>query len=580
MDRAVPAGSVVYRDAPGAGDTVRRGRGARPALFAFGGATVGYALAVLVLLPRGVNPLSATNFIGVGSDPSLFVWAIAWWPHALTHGLNPFITHAVWAPQGLNLTWDTSVPSVALLMWPVTAAAGPITAYNLAMLLAPTLSALAAFGLCRELTGKFWPSLLGGWMFGFGPYEMGQTLGHLHLTFLFTVPLVVWLAVLRWRGRIPKVVYAGVCGLALAFLLGVSIEVLTTFTTLSGAALMLAWLALPTQRRNMYSLAQWTVAAYAVALAITSPFIVYLFVGAGSASGVLHSAAIYSADLVNYVVPTPITWAGGAWSIPISSHFTGNLAENGAYLGVPLLVLAMVFGWGWRRERWAWILLGAIGVTIVGALGPQLHVDGTLIGKLPWTVITKLPLLKNALPVRLAAYTDLGLAILAAVWLASWSRRRWSVAVLVGLVLLVAWWPSELRTTPAKVPYVLQPREVVRLFKPGATLVVLPYGNEGNSMLWQAVDEMGYRMTGGYLSFVPSAFAQSVVVAELYGRVPTRSDFGAQLAAFCRQHRVEAVVMTPGTPSALAASISKLPWRQAAVGDSRILWVPSLAGGG
>ncbi|MGA9775766.1 MAG: hypothetical protein WBU92_07580 [Candidatus Dormiibacterota bacterium] len=465
-------------------------------------------------------------------------------------------------------------------MWPITAAAGPVTAYNLAMLLAPVLAALAAFGLCRELTGRFWPALIGGWMFGFGPYEMGQTLGHLHLTFIFTVPLLVWLAMLRWRGRIRPVVYAGVCGLALAFLLGVSIEVFTTFAVLSGIMLILVRGALPAERTHLDSLARWTAAGYAAALAIASPFIYYLILGAGSASGVLHSAVIYSADLVNYVIPTPITRAGGAWSTAVSSHFTGNLAENGAYLGVPLLVLVVVFGWGWRRERWAWVLLGTVGVTMVGALGPQLHVNGTLIGKLPWIVITKLPLLKNALPVRLAAYTDLGLGILAAVWLASWTRRRWTVAVLVGLVLLVAWWPSELRTTPANVPYVLQPREVVRLFKPGATLVVLPYGNEGNSMLWQAVDEMGYRMAGGYLSFVPSAFAQSVVVAELYGRVPTRSDFGAQLAAFCRQHRVEAVVMTPGTPWALAASLSKLPWRQAAVGDSRILWVPGIPGGG
>ena len=32
------------------------------------------------------------------ADPQLFVWAFAWWPHAILHGNNPFYTHAIWAP--------------------------------------------------------------------------------------------------------------------------------------------------------------------------------------------------------------------------------------------------------------------------------------------------------------------------------------------------------------------------------------------------------------------------------------------------------------------------------------------------
>ena len=43
-----------------------------------------------------------------GGDQESFIWFIYWWPYAITHGLNPFITHYVWSPNGDNLTWATS----------------------------------------------------------------------------------------------------------------------------------------------------------------------------------------------------------------------------------------------------------------------------------------------------------------------------------------------------------------------------------------------------------------------------------------------------------------------------------------
>ena len=41
-------------------------------------------------------------------------------------GLNPLYSHQIGAAAGYNLAWATTSPSVALLMWPVTAAFGPV----------------------------------------------------------------------------------------------------------------------------------------------------------------------------------------------------------------------------------------------------------------------------------------------------------------------------------------------------------------------------------------------------------------------------------------------------------------------
>ena len=51
-------------------------------------------------------------YLGWGLDPIQFIWFLNWWPWAIAHRLNPFISYYVWYPQGFNLTWATSVPSV------------------------------------------------------------------------------------------------------------------------------------------------------------------------------------------------------------------------------------------------------------------------------------------------------------------------------------------------------------------------------------------------------------------------------------------------------------------------------------
>src|ERR1700704_1421174 len=65
----------------------------------------------------GLHPLiqPGRQYIGVLDDPQIPIWSFAWWPHAIAHGLNPFVTRAVWAPHGVNLAWVNSMPPLALL---------------------------------------------------------------------------------------------------------------------------------------------------------------------------------------------------------------------------------------------------------------------------------------------------------------------------------------------------------------------------------------------------------------------------------------------------------------------------------
>ena len=91
---------------------------------------------------------------------------MTWWPHAIIHGLNPFLARVVFVPGGANLAWAFLDPLAMLLALPLTVAAGPIVAHNAVMLLAPALDGWAAFVLCRYLARSYWPAWLGGYIFG------------------------------------------------------------------------------------------------------------------------------------------------------------------------------------------------------------------------------------------------------------------------------------------------------------------------------------------------------------------------------------------------------------------------------
>ena len=81
---------------------------------------VGYATLSFLYFGVRIAAHPGRTLIGFGRDPQIFVWALGWWPHALTAGVNPFLTRAVFAPDGLDLAWAASIPALAFALWPLT----------------------------------------------------------------------------------------------------------------------------------------------------------------------------------------------------------------------------------------------------------------------------------------------------------------------------------------------------------------------------------------------------------------------------------------------------------------------------
>ena len=74
-------------------------------------ALAGYALLSLALFGRGVLRDGGGSVVGsYGSDQATFAWSLAWWPHAIGHGLHPLLTDLVYAPGRLEPGLDELHP--------------------------------------------------------------------------------------------------------------------------------------------------------------------------------------------------------------------------------------------------------------------------------------------------------------------------------------------------------------------------------------------------------------------------------------------------------------------------------------
>ena len=252
--------------------------------------------------------------IGAGSDPQLFIWNLAWWPHAILHGENPFVTHAIWAPTASNLAWSTSVPGLALLLAPVTLTAGPVAAYNLAEILLPALAATTAFLLCRHLTRSFWPSLAGGYLFGFSSYMLGHELGHLHLTAVFLVPLAALVVLQFLEGAFgPRGLVARLTPL-LVLQLTFSTEVFFTLTLALGAGVATAALTAPRCRPRLRAALLPLAGSYSACAVLAGVFVYYAF---SDYQGVITPTGNNPADAVTFAFPTGLTEVAGR----LAAHF-------------------------------------------------------------------------------------------------------------------------------------------------------------------------------------------------------------------------------------------------------------------
>ena len=322
--------------------------------------------------------------------------------------------------------------------------------------------------------------------------------------------------------------------------------------------------------------------------------------GPGHISGPVVEVSLLQsarADLLGVIVPTSNQLLAPHFLSWIGDYFVGeNLSENGTYLGIPLLILLIVILRKLKKDSTVMVMAYAALAAWVLSLGGHL-VIGTWNSPipLPGDLLAHMPLFDNTIPARYALYVILPVAFIVAVgldriWLSSFRSpgsdryaeleagpghgrlralmrsRRARLFILAGVIAITLLPDAPFASATVPWPAAL-PATVQKFVAPGTVVLPVPFAtpSSAEAMAWAAVDDMGFRIIGGYANIadpgqphgqrqppaLPPAHVQEMFSTPKLGSMlpyvpPTVAD--AQLITYLDRYSVGAVVLVSMGP--------------------------------
>jgi hypothetical protein len=287
--------------------------------------------------------------------------------------------------------------------------------------------------------------------------------------------------------------------------------------TLFGAlAIVLAFALAPECRSALVTASRLLVYAYLATGVLIGPFLYFFFFGHQYPPAATH----FRADMASYAVPSPL--------MAITRHqppFRGSNTEG--YLGLGVILIIVVFLWQQRRSRVAWLLALMLLAVALCTLGSHLVVAGdrtSIPG--PWLILGRLPVLRYAIPVRLAVFVDLPAALIVAMFLSRARAWRWALGV-VAVALIVPDVGNAAWNTPIRDPAFFADGTYRRFLKPSDRVLTIPAW--GPNERWQADTGFSFSLADGYAG----------------------NPFPASYTRFATWNTLLTGHLTPGWPSAL-----------------------------
>lgn len=502
--------------------------------------------------------LNTPNLRQYWTDPNFYTWSMRWWPYAVSHGINPLYSSQIGAPHGYDLAWASTTPAVDLLMWPVTAAFGVLVSYNVMLLLIPPVSAFAAFLLARRLTGRFWPSLLAGSVYGFCPYGvLHEWQGQPNLTAIAVFPLLAYLVLRWWDGTLRGRWFVIWAAAAMALEFYTFNEAFFEMTAVLAGGLAIGWAVAGRASRHQVARLAWlTGVAYAGAVVVAAPYLYYAF---------RHNQGTFSRQRPAFflnLVRTVLPWSDKVFGLNSLASYSAHVGRPGVddYVGVPiLLVLLGIAVLTWRRPVTRLLVIG-FAFVIALAVGPELVIGTSQPVSLPWAGLWSLPLARSAEPSRFIVFAVLVLAVALALWLAMPSGSRLLLAARWGLGLLavaaILWDSPTVYSAVNPVPLGFKPPATMRpanqlpafitdgmyrqYLRPGEIVVIVTYrGNAG--MLFQADAGFYFRIAGGFIN--ASVSPQSALPPQVEAMDHPSRQVDKEFADYVRSAGVGAIIV-------------------------------------
>ena len=500
----------------------------------------------------------ASALMTPGGDVAEQVWCLAWLPHALAHGINPFYSDALFAGSGgFNLMANTSLFFPAVVLMPITVLGGPILALNVGILLTPVVCAWPMYRLARRFTPSFSLATVATLLWVLSPYAVANLAsGHFHQTVTLFPPVVVLLAldlVQHRRSPLATGVW-GALAVVAQFFTGSELLAMTAMEFALGLIAIAIW-------KRTFLLTHWRDGAKALAVAGSIGLTVLGYPLYVAFFGARHTTGSPWGDMYDYgITLKSIVFA--PWGLGQGSRITQWAGPNEvavepiSYLGWGLVIAAVATAISCFRQVKVRALTFATVVTLVAALGITVQYESgstPIASWAPWRLVQNLPIFEQLIPSRLTQFLGFGVVLLALLGAETARQRlagmqrmlRLSLAFLAISVVCVpqiiaanAPYPSSVVRGAGEPPFF---RDFADNHGPHARLLVLPdpisgLGNQSAPLTYQALADFSYSLIDGYF-LVPTTHSDASAF-----RIPPSGASGL-LQSF-----ISPVSVTPLTP--------------------------------
>jgi hypothetical protein len=514
------------------------------------------------------------SYIGpYAHDQISSIWALYWWPYAISHHINPLFSTFIWHPYGTDLSIaPVSVPGAGLIALPITLIFGPVASYNILIIIGSALSAFFTFLITKYLTNSFKAGVISGLIFGFSTYQFAQVI-HLNLVLTFLIPLIGYLFLLFWEKKINGVAFILLLGACLLLQYLISIEVFVTLTLFIVISLIICTLVYLEHFRKLLYFTINLSGAYVFCIIMLSPFI-YTALTNKIPKMPVYSAVHFSIDPLNFIIPTKVTYLGAIAFAPLSSTFLGNIAENSGYLGVPALCIISIYAVKYWHEKMTRVLFFTLLCFMILSLGPTLHITNISTVTLPEYYLNKLPVINQLLPARLTVYIFFIASLMIGLWAGRNLTGLWAgkkdltlyFKYLLIVVTLIFMFPNVRDGTPhtdTNIPYFFTSGIYKNYIQRGDNILFLPYTQYGDSMLYQEYTDMYFNLAEGYVGpwpLTPEEFLKNPMSRKLLtlSKKPLTSNDFNDFKKYLNEFKVDEIVFPQSEYFYIQSVISKL----------------------
>jgi hypothetical protein len=472
----------------------------------------------------------ASALMTPGADVAEQVWCLAWLPHALAHGINPFYSDALFAGSGgFNLMANTSLFFPAVVLMPITVLGGPILALNIGILLTPVVCAWPMYRLARRFTPSFSLAAVATVLWVLSPYAViNLASGHFHQTVSFFPPVVVLLAldlVQRRRSPLATGVWGGLAVVA-QFFTGSELLAMTAMEFALGLIAIAIW-------KRAFLLTHWRDGVKALAVAGSLALLILGYPLYIAFFGARHTTGSPWGDIYDFGI-TLKSLVSAPWGLGHGlriTHWAGPNeipVEPVSYLGWGLVIAAVATVIFCFRQAKVRALTLVVAVTLVAAFGVTVQYEDastTIASWAPWRLVQNLPIFEQLIPSRLTQLLGFGVVLLALLGAETARRRlagmqqatRLTLAFLAIAAICVpqiiaanAPYPSFVVKGAGEPPFF---RYYASNHGPHARLLVLPdpvsgLGNQSAPMTYQALAHFSYSLIDGYF-LVPTTHSSA-----------------------------------------------------------------------